>query len=235
MEIAEGMTVFTYQGEPVPGYLAQPVPGGRYPGVVLIQEWWGLVPHIKDVARRFARQGFVALAPDLYHGREASEPDEARKLAMELDREHAVSEIAAAVRYLQHWQAAEPRPVGIVGWCMGGSLAIATAATCEEVKATVAFYGMPRDLEQLPAMIMASPLRRWVNCNAGWSAMVRRTRFTSIRSRSTPFLTIRAQPFTIPRRQRMPGSARWPGSIDICVKAPSSITRSPSDQAGLGR
>ncbi len=156
MEIAEGMTVFTYQGEPVPGYLAQPVPGDRFPGVVLIQEWWGLVPHIKDVARRFARQGFVALAPDLYHGREASEPDEARKLAMELDRGHAVSEIAAAVRYLQHWQAAEPRPVGIVGWCMGGSLAISTAATCEEVKATVAFYGMPRDLEQLP--VIKSPL-----------------------------------------------------------------------------
>ena len=156
MEIADGMIEFYYQGETVPGYLAQPALGDRYPGVVLIQEWWGLVPHIKDVASRFARHGYVALAPDLYHGREASEPDEARKLAMELDRECAVGEIAAAVCYLQHWQAPEPRQVGIVGWCMGGSLAITTAATCEDVQATVAFYGMPRDLEQLPAI--KSPL-----------------------------------------------------------------------------
>ena len=156
MEIADEMTEFSYQGEPVPGYLAQPASRGRYPGVVLIQEWWGLVPHIKDVASRFARHGFAALAPDLYHGQEASEPDEARKLAMELDRERAVGEIAAAVRYLQLWEAQEPRRVGIVGWCMGGSLAITTAATCEDVQATVAFYGMPRDLEQLPAI--KSPL-----------------------------------------------------------------------------
>ena len=58
--------------------------------MVVIQEWWGLVPHIQDVCERFARQGFVALAPDLYHGKAASEPDEARKLLMEMDREQAV-------------------------------------------------------------------------------------------------------------------------------------------------
>lgn len=156
MEIADRMIEFNYQDEPVPGYLAKPTVGEFYPGVVLIQEWWGLVPHIKDVANRFARQGFVTLAPDLYHGREASEPDEARKLAMELDRERAVGEIAAAVRYLQRWETPEPRSVGIVGWCMGGSLAVSTAAVCQEVGATVTFYGMPRDLEQLPAI--KSPL-----------------------------------------------------------------------------
>jgi carboxymethylenebutenolidase len=156
MEITEGMTEFFVDDSPVPCYLARPMAGEVHPGVVLIQEWWGLVPHIKDVAGRFARQGFVALAPDLYHGREASEPDEARKLAMELDRERAVGEIAEAVRYLKQLDTPQPRPVGIVGWCMGGSLAISTAAVCQEVGASVAFYGMPRDLEQLP--VIKSPL-----------------------------------------------------------------------------
>ena len=84
-----------------PGYLAQPADGQAHPGVVVIQEWWGLVPHIKDVAERLAREGFVALAPDLYHGQAADEPDEARKLAMALDAQRAVQEIAAAARYLK--------------------------------------------------------------------------------------------------------------------------------------
>ena len=156
MEIVERMMDFPADGMSVPGYLAQPEHGGPYPGVVMIQEWWGLVPHIKDVAGRIARQGFIALAPDLYHGAEASEPDEARKLAMELDRQRAVGEIVAAVHYLQRLDPRRFGAVGVVGWCMGGSLAISTAAACPEVGATVAFYGMPRDLDQLP--VIKSPL-----------------------------------------------------------------------------
>ena len=85
------MIDFASNGGTTPGYLALPEDDGSYPAVVTIQEWWGLVPHIKDVAERFARQGFVVLAPDLYHGQTAAEPDEARKLAMELDRERAVA------------------------------------------------------------------------------------------------------------------------------------------------
>jgi carboxymethylenebutenolidase len=155
MKSVDRMIEFPSQGVAVPAYLAQPEGGSAYPGIVVIQEWWGLVPHIKDVAARFAGQGFLALAPDLYHGQAASEPDEARKLAMELDRSRAVGEIAAAVRYLQNLElppGSTARPVGVVGFCMGGSLAIATAAHCGEVSAAVAFYGMPRDLEQLPAI-----------------------------------------------------------------------------------
>lgn len=135
------------RGGTTPGYLAQPAAPGAYPGLVVIQEWWGLVPHIKGVAERFARQGFVALAPDLYHGQVAGEPDEARKLAMELDREHAVVEIIAAMHYLQGLENVAPKKIGVVGWCMGGSLTAAAAIKSQEVGAAVIFYGMPRDLQ----------------------------------------------------------------------------------------
>ncbi|MGE5224763.1 MAG: dienelactone hydrolase family protein, partial [Omnitrophica WOR_2 bacterium] len=107
----------------IPAYMARPDDEAVHPGIVTIQEFWGLVPHIKDVAERFARQGFVALAPDLYHGKSAVEPDEARKLAMELDRERAVREILSAIQHLQSLNYISPNKIGVVGWCMGGGLA----------------------------------------------------------------------------------------------------------------
>jgi carboxymethylenebutenolidase len=126
-----------------PGYLARPRASGKYPGVVVIQEWWGLVPHIKDVVERFANQGYVALAPDLYHGEVADEPDEARKLAMALERDRAVAEIRSAVRYLASLEQVAPKKIGIIGWCMGGGLALSTAAEDRSAGAVVCFYGRP--------------------------------------------------------------------------------------------
>jgi carboxymethylenebutenolidase len=132
-------------GQTTPGYLARPDDGDRHPGIVVIQEWWGLVPHIKDVAERFAREGFIALAPDLYHGQAATEPDEARKLAMGLDRARAVAEIAAAAQYLKAMDTVQPKRMGLVGWCMGGGLALSTAAEDGDIGAAIAFYGRPLD------------------------------------------------------------------------------------------
>src|SRR5512136_1563668 len=136
---------FPINAHSAPGYLAQPDDHQLHPGIVVIQEWWGLVPHIKDVAERFAREGFVALAPDLYHGQAADEPDEARKLAIALDAQRAVQEIAAAARYLKKMDHdVAPRKVGVVGWCMGGGLALSTAAHhADLIGAAVAFYGRP--------------------------------------------------------------------------------------------
>ena len=122
------------------GYLAQPDDGGAHPGVVVIQEWWGLDGHIKDVAERFAREGFVALAPDLYHGRFATEPDEARKLAMNMNREQALKDLTGAVRYLQGLGAVSPKRVGCIGFCMGGSMTLALAAATPDVAAAAPFY-----------------------------------------------------------------------------------------------
>ncbi len=152
MQITTQMIEYPSNGSTTPGYLARPAPAGNYPGIVAIQEWWGLVPHIKDVTERLAREGFIALAPDLYHGQAADEPDEARKLAMELDRERAVSEITAAMSYLQGLDQVSPKKIGVVGWCMGGSLTIATAAASSQVGAAVVFYGRASESDMLQAI-----------------------------------------------------------------------------------
>jgi carboxymethylenebutenolidase len=146
-EIISRMVNYPSNTGTTPGYLSHPKETGKYPGVIVIQEWWGLVPHIKDLVDRFAGEGFYALAPDLYHGQATSEPDEARKLAMELDREQAVAEIVAALRHLQALDQVSPKQIGVVGFCMGGMLAVATASASREVGAAVAFYGGARNLE----------------------------------------------------------------------------------------
>lgn len=130
-------------GQQLMGYLARPAEGGPFPAVVVIQEWWGLDDHIKDLTRRFARENFVALAPDLYHGQVASEPDEARKLVMELDMPAAVKEIQRAIGFLQTQEAVGGDKVGIVGYCMGGGLVLQTALVSSEVGAAVVYYGQP--------------------------------------------------------------------------------------------
>jgi carboxymethylenebutenolidase len=135
---------FASDGGFCPGYAARPA-GGRGPGVVVIQEYWGLVTHVKDVCDRFAQEGFVALAPDLYHGAVATEPDEAGKLAMGLRIDDAARDMAAAVTWLRAADASS-NGVGIVGFCMGGALALLAASRTPHVAATVAFYpplGMP--------------------------------------------------------------------------------------------
>lgn len=134
------------------GYLAKPDAPGPFPGVVVIQEWWGLVPHIEDVTRRFAAEGFVALAPDLYHGETAQEPDEARKLALGLELETAVKEIMQALLYLQGRRDVTPKRIGLVGFCLGGMLTYHTAAHSDQISAAVVFYGSPRDEAILPRL-----------------------------------------------------------------------------------
>ena len=137
-------------GEILMGYLARSSAGEPQPAVVVIQEWWGLNDHIKDVVNRFAQEGFVALAPDLYHGVVASEPDEARKLVMELDMAEAVREIQRAIAFLQEQEdyVAGPK-VGVVGFCMGGGLALQTGLAEEDLGAVVAFYGQPLKSDQV--------------------------------------------------------------------------------------
>lgn len=139
------MISFPSNAHTTPGYLSVPESVGHYPAIIAIQEWWGLVGHIKNVADRLAAEGFVVLAPDLYHGQSASEPNEARKLAMALDRGRAVDEIAAAASYVRSLEIVRPQKVGLIGWCMGGGLALTTAASGAQVDAVVCFYGRPLD------------------------------------------------------------------------------------------
>lgn len=119
------------------GYLAEASsPKG---GLILIQEWWGLVPHIQEVADRFAAAGYVTLAPDFYDGVEADEPDEAQKLMLELQMSKASALINNAAAYLVARDDVTA-PVAAVGFCMGGGLALLGGATCDDIGVAVGFY-----------------------------------------------------------------------------------------------
>jgi carboxymethylenebutenolidase len=133
---------FPSNGSTAQGYLAMPQSGAG-PGVVVIQEWWGLVDHIKDVADRLAGEGFVALVPDLYHGTTASnsEPDEAGKLLMSLNMEQAGKDMSGAVDYVVAHSTGDG--VGVIGFCMGGALALLLGTfRPDAVKAVIPFYGI---------------------------------------------------------------------------------------------
>jgi carboxymethylenebutenolidase len=135
------MVEFRSNGETARGYLASPEAGAG-PGVLVIQEWWGLVPHIEDVCDRFAAEGFTALAPDLYRGNSTTEPDEAGKLMMTLNLHQAARDMGSAIEFLETSDKVRGEGVGVVGFCMGGGLALMLATQRpEDVKAVVAFYG----------------------------------------------------------------------------------------------
>jgi len=131
----------TVNGKTTSAYLAVPHGEGPWPGVVVIQEWWGLEDHIKNVARRFANAGFVAIAPDLYYGKIATEPDEANKLRMEMEWDKALTAIQEAIDTLLAHSDVSSQNVGVIGFCMGGGLTWHAAAKLEHVRAAAPFYG----------------------------------------------------------------------------------------------
>jgi carboxymethylenebutenolidase len=133
------MIEFPSNGSSAVGYLASPPEGGS--GVIVIQEWWGLVDHIKEVCDRLAAAGFMALAPDLYHGVTVAEPDEAGKAMMALQMDRAARDMSGAVDELV--RRSGHAHVGVVGFCMGGGLAIVLATQRPDaVAAVVPCYGV---------------------------------------------------------------------------------------------
>ncbi|KAA0929684.1 MULTISPECIES: dienelactone hydrolase family protein [Streptomyces] len=131
---------FPSGGTTAHGYLALP-PAGRGPGVIVIQEWWGLTDHIADVTERLAKEGFVALAPDLYGGNVAHESSEALRMMQELPVERGVELLSGAVDHLLAMDEVTSDSVGSVGFCMGGGFVLQQAATDPRVRAAVPFYG----------------------------------------------------------------------------------------------
>lgn len=124
------------------GYLALPA-SGKGPGVIVIQEWWGLVDHIKDVCDRLADLGFVALAPDLYGGWIAHDGDEAGEMMQNLPAEEGARQLAGAVDWLLARDEVTSQTVGAIGFCMGGGFVLALAAQQgDKVSAAVPFYGV---------------------------------------------------------------------------------------------
>jgi carboxymethylenebutenolidase len=141
-----GETVtFASNGDRADGYLAVP-DSGTGPGVLVVQEWWGLVPQIKRTCDRLAAAGFVALAPDLYRGdmAEHTEMDKAAELMNTLPHDRAARDMTGAIDYLLASDAVSGAKVGVVGFCMGGLLALVIAAQQgDKVGAVAPFYGAP--------------------------------------------------------------------------------------------
>jgi carboxymethylenebutenolidase len=131
---------FASNGGTAEGYLAKPAGGAKGPGVIVIQEWWGLNDNIKNIADRFAAEGYLALAPDLYHGKVTAEPDEAGKIMMELKMEEAAKDLSGAYEFLKDHENGTGK-VGSVGFCMGGRLSL-FVSTLKPIDATVIYYGV---------------------------------------------------------------------------------------------
>lgn len=127
--------------ETVHGYLALPGTPGRHPALVVIHEWWGLVPWVKEQSRKFAEQGYVALAVDLYRGESTDQSKMARELATSLPRERALRDLKAAFDYLAARPDVEPNKIGDVGWCFGGGWALQLAIHEPRLAACAINYG----------------------------------------------------------------------------------------------
>lgn len=135
-------TTFASNGGQAHGYLALPA-GGSGPGVIVIQEWWGLTDHIVKVSDRLAAEGFVALAPDLFGGRTTHDADEAGELMSQLPVAKAAQDLAGAVDFLLGHEAVTSDKVGAVGFCMGGGFVLMLAAQQgDKIAAAVPFYGV---------------------------------------------------------------------------------------------
>lgn len=144
------MVTFASNGNDAAGYLAVPE-GGSGPGMIVVQEWWGLDSGIKEMADRLAAEGFVALAPDLYHGELAghTEMDKAGELMTTLPADRAARDMSGAVDYLADHDATVGDGIGVMGFCMGGVLSFVLASLRpDKIKAAVPFYGFPQGDDQ---------------------------------------------------------------------------------------
>lgn len=153
--MAQNVSFKRPDGKSVNGYLAEPKGGKGAPGVVVIQEWWGLNDQIRGVADKLAGAGYRALVPDLYRGRSALEAKEAEHLMNGLDfADAAGQDVRGAVQYLK---STGSKKAGVTGFCMGGALTLLAAVNAPEADAAVAWYGFP-PLEYVDASKIKAPL-----------------------------------------------------------------------------
>jgi carboxymethylenebutenolidase len=143
-------------------YVAQPDDDSKYPGVVLIQEWWGIEPHVRGLAQKLAAEGFVVAVPDLYHGKIATEPSDAQKMIMMLTQnvDRASAEIIGALDTLKAHPNVDPKKLGLIGFCVGGFLTYTVAARYSDLAAVVPFYGggydpTPEEVAKVNAPVLA--------------------------------------------------------------------------------
>ena len=142
------------------GYLVLPEGTGKHPALIVIQEWWGLNDWIRENAARFAKQGYVALAVDLYRGRATTDPGEAHELMRGLPEDRALSDLKAGVAFLAGRADVDAEHIGSVGWCMGGGYSLALATAEPRLRAAVINYGRlvtePAKIEAVRAAILGN-------------------------------------------------------------------------------
>lgn len=160
------VTFETKNGKPASGAFAEPSGTARAPALVLCQEWWGLNDHVKSIAERLAKDGFLVVAPDLYHGTVTKDANEAAALMTALDTLQAVDEIAGAAAFLKAHARGNGK-VGVIGFCMGGALSLASACHVEGLSAVVAFYGIP-PAEKVDYTKVTAPILAHVAKNDDW-------------------------------------------------------------------
>jgi carboxymethylenebutenolidase len=150
-EVASEAVRWTSDGATLPGFLAKPAASGApAPAVVVLHEWWGLNDRTREVARRFAAEGFVALAPDLYArqgGQATTDPAQAARLMEGVSTQRALRDLNAGIQFLKAQPGMDPWKVGIVGFSMGGTIALIMAGHNSDLKACVAFYGKTPPVE----------------------------------------------------------------------------------------
>ena len=130
-----------WNGSEIAGYLAVPESGSG-PGTIVLQEWWGLDDSVRAVCDNFAREGFVALAPDLYGKETTNEPDEAQRKMMNLEMDKVARQMSGTVDLLAGHEAVSSDRVGSMGYCLGGGLSIWAASVNDKVGAAVSYYGV---------------------------------------------------------------------------------------------
>jgi carboxymethylenebutenolidase len=143
-------------GTHIQGELGEPAGQGKAPALLVIQEWWGVNDHVRSLVDRFAKEGFLALAPDLYHGKTTKDPGEAQKLMQAFDWKGALEDVAGALGALDKQPRSNGR-TGIVGFCMGGAVVLASAAELPALRAAVPFYGIGdpnRDFTKTSAKVL---------------------------------------------------------------------------------
>lgn len=128
------------KGEGVDAFLSRPTASGKWPAILIIHEWWGLEDHFRDMTRAFAREGYVALAPDLYHGKVTADGEEAARLKTSLDLDRATREILDGIPYLKSLPFVNPGKIGIIGFCMGGGLALLSVCRTKEIAAAAIYF-----------------------------------------------------------------------------------------------
>jgi carboxymethylenebutenolidase len=153
----EKVTFTSKSGSAMSGELAMPHGQSTAPAIVLIQEWWGLNPNIRTYLDRLAHAGFIAIAPDLYHGVSTTDAEEAAHLMGQLNWAKALDEISGAAAYV-HAHARSSGKVGVMGFCLGGALTFAAAATDSIFSAAVPFYGIPPEAAKIDLSKISAPV-----------------------------------------------------------------------------